>query len=214
MAERTKTKRISAKRLIDRTVQYYLESGDFNGLPLDKVFGMQIKNIEGIKEFLKPLIGEQRITVRCDEVDTNPFIKRMADLLPDREVARLNEWKGGILTTYPTQKEMATRIRREDFVGRPFTLEMALGAAWLDFRAFDLGVLEQYRNDPRYYYQVSDTHGSIWVHHEHGMKESDKVFLEHFGFHRLLLEACAGRLDISDQTYHLSTYGLAGFAGF
>ena len=182
MAERTKTKHVSAKRLIDRTVQYYLESGDFNGLPLDKIFGTQTKNIEGIKEFLKPLIGEQRITVRCDEVDTNPFIKRMADLPPDKEVARLNEWKGGILTAYPTQKEMATRIRREDFVGRPFTLEMALGAAWLDFRAFDLGVLEQYRNDPRYYYQVSDTHGSICVHHEYGMKESDKVFLEHFGF--------------------------------
>jgi len=138
--------------------------------------------VEGIKVFLEPLIEEQRITVRCDEVDTNPFIKRMADLPPDREVARLNEWRGGILIAYPTQKEMATRIRHEDFVVRPFTLEMALGAARLDFRAFDLGVLEQYRNDPRYYYQVSDTHGSIWVHHEHGMKESDKVFLEHFGF--------------------------------
>jgi hypothetical protein len=149
MAERAKIKRISAQRLIDRTVRYYLESGDFNGLPLDKIFGKQIEKIEGIKEFLKPLIEQQRITVRCEEVDTNPFIKRMADLPPDREVARLNEWKGGILNAYPTQKEMATRIRHEDFVGRPFTLEMALGAAWLDFRVFDLGVLEQYRNDPR-----------------------------------------------------------------
>jgi hypothetical protein len=181
MAEQQKIKRVSAKKLIDRTVQYYLESRDFNGLPLDTIFGAQIENIEGIKEFLKPLIEEQRITIRCDEVDTNPFIKRTADLPPEREVARLNEWKGGILIACPTQKEMAARIRPEDFVGRPFTLELALGAAWLDFRVFDLGVLEQYRNDPRYYYRVSDTHGSIWAHHE-GMKESDNVFLEHFGF--------------------------------
>ena len=116
----------------------------------------------------------------------NPFIRRMPDLLPEREIARLNEWKGGILVAYPTKKEMATRIRQEDFAGKPFNRELALGAAWLDFRVFDLGVLEQYRNDPRYYYQVSDTHGTISIHDEHyfgkSMKESDKVLLEHFGF--------------------------------
>lgn len=182
MAEQQKIKRISAKRLIDRTVKYYLESRDFNGLPLSEIFGGQIQNTEGVKQFLKPLIETQRITVRCDAVDLNPFIKRMPDLSPERETARLNEWRGGILVAYPTRKEMATRIRKEDFVGRPFDLELAQGAAWLEFRAFDLIVLEQYRNDPRYHYQVSDTHGSIWVHHEHGMKESDNVFLEHFGF--------------------------------
>jgi hypothetical protein len=182
----TKIKRISAKRLIDRTVRHYLESDDFNGLSLSEMFGAQIQNVEGVKEFLKPLIETQRITVRCDVVDLNPFIKRMPDLSPDSEVARLNEWQGGILISYPTQKELETKVRREDFVGRPFSLEMALGAAWLDFRTFDLGVLEQYRNDPRYFYQVSDTHGDISVYDEHytgtKMKESDKVSLAHFGF--------------------------------
>jgi len=186
MAEPQKIKRVSAKKLIDRTVQYYLESGDFNGLPLSEILGAQIQNIEEVKQFLKPLIEAERITVRCDAVDLNPFIKRMTDLPPEREVARLNEWQGGILVAYPTRKEMATRFRPEDFVGRPYHLELALGAAWLEFRVFDLGVLEQYRNDPRYYYSVSDTHGSISVHDEHylgqNMKESDKVLLEHFGF--------------------------------
>jgi hypothetical protein len=74
MAEREKIKRISAKRLIDRTVQYYLESRDFNGLPLDKIFGTQKEKMEGIKVFLEPLIEEQRITVRCDEVDARVAI--------------------------------------------------------------------------------------------------------------------------------------------
>jgi hypothetical protein len=121
MSEQQKIKRISAKRLIDRTVQYYLESGDFNGLPLDKFFGAQNKNIEGIKEFLKPLIEGQRITIRCDEVDTNPFIKRTADLPPEREVARLNEWKGGILIAYPTRKEMAASIGRIFWMRFPYS---------------------------------------------------------------------------------------------
>jgi len=182
MAEQHKIKHRSAKRLVDQTVKYYLESEDFNGLPLSDIFGAQIENVEEAKQFLKPLIEAERITVRCDGVDLNPFIKRMPDLAPEREVARLNEWQGGILIAYPTRKEMATRVQPKDFAGKPFDLELALGAAWLEFRAFDLIVLEQYRNDPRYHYQVSDTQGSIWVRHEHDMKESDKVFLEHFGF--------------------------------
>jgi hypothetical protein len=36
-----------------------------------------------------------------------------------------------------------------------------LGAPQLDFRVFDLRILEWYRNDPRYSYRVDDIHGSI-----------------------------------------------------
>src|SRR5258706_13376016 len=58
---------------------------------------------------------------------------------------------------------------------------LALGGAHLDFRPFELHVLEQYRNDPRYYYQVSDVDGHISVRDEHyfgtEMKDSDKVLL-------------------------------------
>jgi hypothetical protein len=186
MAERQKTKFTSAKHLIDETVKYYLASRDFNGLPLHTFLGAQINSVAAVKKFLKPLIEAERITVRCNAVDTNPFIKRMPDLSPDREIVRLSKWTGGILVAYPTKKEMAKRLQREDFEGRPFHLQLALGAAWLEFRTFDLSVLEQYRNDPRYYYQASDTHGSISVRDEHylgqNMKESDKVLLEHFGF--------------------------------
>lgn len=177
-----KPKGISVDKLVDRTVQQYLKSPDFNGLLLDETLGVQITDAEWTKEFLRPLIETERITVRCDAVDLNPFIKRMPDLDPEREIKRLNEWKGGILVAYPTKKELSNRVRRKDFAGRPFSLEMALGEAWLKFEAFELTVLEQYRNDPRYYYRVSDTHGTIFIHDEHKMKESDKVFLEHFGF--------------------------------
>lgn len=186
MALRQKPKFIAAESLIAETIKHYLASRDFNGLPLHDFLGGQINNVAAVKELLKQPIEAGRITVRCDEVDMNPFIKRMSDLSPEKEIARLNEWKGGILVVYPTKQEMASKLRREDYEGRPFHLELALGAAWLEFKAFDLSVLEQYRNDPRYYYQVTDTHGSISIHDEHyfgqNMKESDKVLLEHFGF--------------------------------
>jgi hypothetical protein len=63
-------------------------------------------------------------------------------------------------------------------------LELALGQAQLAHRAFDLSVLEAYRNDPRYYYQTNDVSGSIHVSDEYGkhMPESDRILLQSFGF--------------------------------
>ena len=60
---------------------------------------------------------------------------------------------------------------------------LAQGAAQLEFRAFDLSVLEFYRNDPRYHYTTDDIHGSISVRQEHsGLRDSDQVFLQTFGY--------------------------------
>jgi hypothetical protein len=68
----------------------------------------------------------------------------------------------------------------------PFTLRLALGDGQLEYRPFDLAVLEDYRNDPRYIYQSNDISGWISVHDEHytsaAMREPDKVMLETFGF--------------------------------
>jgi hypothetical protein len=109
----------------------------------------------------------------------------MPDRTTDIEIQRFDKWRGGILAVYPTGSELEPRIDQSQFVRRPFTLAMAQGCAHLDFRVFDLGVLEQYRNDPRYYYRAGDVDGDISVHDEHylgkDMKDSDKVLLR-FGF--------------------------------
>jgi hypothetical protein len=72
------------------------------------------------------------------------------------------------------------------YKGMPFSLVLALGAAQLDFRCFDLSVLEIYRNDPRYYYRVGDTEGMISIsdkfYRNKKMANSDQVLLQTFGF--------------------------------
>jgi hypothetical protein len=77
-------------------------------------------------------------------------------------------------------------VNPDDYRGRPYTYEMAMGAGQLEFRYFDLTVLEFYRNDPRYYYWCDDINGHISIHDEHyhgdSMPEKDKVLLETFGF--------------------------------
>ncbi len=72
------------------------------------------------------------------------------------------------------------------FADRPYTKELALGEGQLAFRAFDLSILEIYRNDSRYYYVSNDVDGLISVTDEQDrsneMRESDKALLQTFGF--------------------------------
>ncbi len=69
---------------------------------------------------------------------------------------------------------------------RPFTRRLMLGEAQLEFHAFDLSILEFYRNDPRYDYETDDIHGQICIRDTYAgsdeMEERDRVFLQTFGF--------------------------------
>lgn len=49
------------------------------------------------------------------------------------------------------------------FADRPYTKELALGEGQLAFRAFDLSILEIYRNDSRYYYVSNNVDGLVSV---------------------------------------------------
>ena len=75
---------------------------------------------------------------------------------------------------------------RSTYENKPYILAMALGTPQLDFRAFDLSVLEFYRNDPRYIYENDDIRGWISISDEYfeseSVPESDQVLLDTFGF--------------------------------
>lgn len=87
---------------------------------------------------------------------------------------------------YPTITHLANVVDYNSYTGKPYTLELALGEPQISFRAFDLSVLEFYRNDPRYTYTTDDIRGKIHLTSEYyesqSMKESDKILLSTFGF--------------------------------
>ncbi len=62
----------------------------------------------------------------------------------------------GAARVYPERTYLERVVDRDQYQGRPYTLGLALGDAELFHRAFDLSVLERYRNDPRYLYQAAD----------------------------------------------------------
>jgi hypothetical protein len=85
---------------------------------------------------------------------------------------------------YPSPSHLEIAVDRIQYAGRPFTLRMALGEPQLTFQAFDLSVLEMYRNDPRFKYECDETQGSLRLSGEYRerMQASDDSFLETFGF--------------------------------
>src|SRR5206468_4184980 len=65
---------------------------------------------------------------------------------------------------YPSRTSLADHVDRSEYDGRPYSLKLALGAAQLEVRFFDLSVLERYRADPRFWFDCNDVGGHLSAH--------------------------------------------------
>jgi hypothetical protein len=87
---------------------------------------------------------------------------------------------------YPESAFLNEVVDRNRYAGRPYSLAIAMGGAQLEHRAFDLSVLERYRNDPRFLYRNDDISGMFSIHDEffgpRGPPEHDQVSMQTFGF--------------------------------
>lgn len=186
-AEKRKRVTDPGKKLPDSivtfVVRFYLDSGDFNGCPWDRLLlAFQDSDLEAV---VRDLVSRGRIELVTEKMFPNPSIKPFA---PRGVESQLFEYDANRNRAcfYPHPSELAKVVDKNDFDGRPYELALALGAPQLEHRAFDLALLEVYRNDPRYLYECDDVHGWISVRDEHyegdAMSESDKTGLQTFGF--------------------------------
>jgi hypothetical protein len=174
------------QRILDEITRFYLESEDFNGIP---VLSGLTANLglgwNALIDDLRQLIAEGKVCVIYSDTDINPHIMRVAYEAADAQIEKL-ETIDVHACAYPLPKHLEQVVDHSQYAGRPYALAMALGNAQLSHRAFDLSVLEFYRNDPRYNYTNDDIDGRIYLSDEYyeseGMAESDKVFLQTFGF--------------------------------
>ena len=131
---------------------------------------------------VRELVEDGQVTVVFGDVHPNPHIRAFPDEPKAKVLANLSRRNIAQACLYPTAQHLKTVINPNDYVGRPYALELALGGAQLEHRAFDMHVLEPYRNDPRFSYQTNDISGQIDVKTEgSGLKESEEVYLR-FGF--------------------------------
>lgn len=174
--------------LVERVAKEYLESPDFNGYRFGGGDDPKLSGVE-LRAFLTELIRNDQICVRLSKFHLNPMIRRRPDFPADHQIAMLHDSpldESEFIVLYPTAGVLRKAVDPEKFKDRPFSLMLARGGAQLEYRTFDLLVLETYRNDPRYFYEVDDMFGVISVsdafYKSAKIKESDRAVLQTFGF--------------------------------
>lgn len=166
------------EKLLEKITKQYLESRDFNGLPLS-VFKSEKENIIA-------LVREGKVEINFGDKHPNPHIKAFELDDKDTQILKIESMGFEYACAYPTKQHLKKVVNVDDFKDRPFTLKIALGEPQLNYAVFDLSVLESYRNDPRYTYSIDDIQGFISVSDEYyqspQMKPSDAIVLQSFGF--------------------------------
>lgn len=158
-------------------VHHYLASHDFNG------FGVaRITDLEGVAGLIK----DRRLDLVRGDGHPNPHIKAFPEEPVDVQLRKLASDGLGHGCLYPTREILAQNDAGAKFVDRPYSKELALGAAQLEFRPLDLRLLEFFRNDPRFEYEVDDIFGSIYRKAEHRDEApatvADGLEMARFGF--------------------------------
>jgi hypothetical protein len=135
---------------------------------------------------LHRLISEGKVGALFIETDVNPHIIRIGFEPVETQLVRLATCDQYHTCFYPRPAHLQFVVDWGSYASEPYRLCLALGEAQLAYRAFDLSVLEIYRNDPRYYYRTNDVSGRIYIKTEayqsRDFPESDKILLESFGF--------------------------------
>lgn len=169
-----------SRKLLTKVRKHYEASHDFNGLPLSSVDTADT----GLREVVIDLIRNGHMDLVRGDRHPNPHIKALPAERIDVQISKIEEQGLGSGCLYPTAKHLQDSPSRVSQVDAPFTHELELGAAQLEFRAFDLRVLEFYRNDPRYDYKIDDIHGQIRRREDAsaGQIAQDRLTFFKFGF--------------------------------
>ena len=127
------------KELLQRVTNYYINSGDFNGLPDYEIPSSEIED-------LVALIEDDLVRILTEDDDVNIYINR-CNCFSEKEEQINAVRKGERFTIYPTKKHLESNDIREN---RPFTEMLARGVEQFHIMYFAVDVLEVYINNPQY----------------------------------------------------------------
>lgn len=190
------------KDLIEnRVYEFFLESSDFNGIPLRNISKELNINYENSIDLIKELVVEDVISIQSS---TNPHIIGFKHYPLDSQVHILEEAKkttetkhkfGEITMTsedtefpiclYPSKNYLTEKRDLTEFNNAIYTKHLALGEPHLKPIFFEIEVLDRYFNDPRFEFKFEDYSGQISCKYDENEKpivrEEDNIFLKTFG---------------------------------
>lgn len=172
------------QEILNHVSAHYLATEDFNGATIDAVINGRADT--EVLEQVEALIREGLISLNFGNRHPNPHIKALPPPSAEQQIQVLRNRGIHGVCVYPERAVLEQVVNRKAYEGRPYTLTLALGGAQLEHRAFELSVLERYRNDPRYLYQNDDISGMFSIHNgffgPNGAPERDQVSMQTFGF--------------------------------
>lgn len=183
------------EHVLKEVTDHFLNSKDFNGLPLDDI----AEDGEEVRVLIRALLLQEKVVLNFGDRHPNPHILAFDPESQSEQLEKLNKlvfepaifesW--GLIKirtnstqccVYPSKTHLNTFVNKVHYLGRPHSLLLALGEPQLAYRAFNLRVLEFYRNDPRYSYRTDDIRGHISARSGAIENMADDIFLETFGF--------------------------------
>lgn len=183
---RNKHQHHSRDAVLTEATRFYLASRDFNGIPAGSLASNLGANWKDLTESVAELVADDLVGVLYGDAEMNTHILRVGFLPKEDQIAKLNTNDFYHTCLYPRPKHLESVVDRSLYVGKPYNLALALGKPQLSIQAFDLSILEFYRNDPRYVYSTNDLDGMISVKDEHYdsevMPDKDKQVVQTFGF--------------------------------
>lgn len=139
--------------LLDDVVAFYLGSGDFNGFPVSATFtGSQARAAIGLlkRGLIEAITGRDYLNPHI-----RPWSTRFS--VEDQESSiRSADANGSVVCLYPTSKALSALVDLDRFNGRPYEQMMALGGTTFQAVYFRPDVVEPYREDPRFNFQMGD----------------------------------------------------------
>ncbi|BBO32537.1 AAA family ATPase [Lacipirellula parvula] len=165
--------------------RFYLESRDFNGIPFGELLRRTDSSAEQLTGVLQELIRNEIVGLLGLE-GGNSHIVLLGFSDVDTQIGSLACADANHTCLYLRRPYLNEYVPPDLYATLPYKRAMALGEPQLSFRSFDLHVLEDYRNDPRYRYRNFDLSGDICIRDEffecEQVAEADKILLSTFGF--------------------------------
>lgn len=196
------------ENILNEITNFYLNSRDFNGIPIEDLYKKSSLLEDKFKEEITALIKNRKIDLIYEGAIPNPHIKPFPAPAIEKQIEKLHQFQiddhikqsaasaeasgeGAIkirfvqgigCCVYPAPDHLKNKVDWKKYVSRPFTLRLAMGEWQLRPYFFELSILAIYRSDPRYTYRTDDITGSISYVDEKLLNPSDQIFIEHFGF--------------------------------
>lgn len=188
-------------RIENIVFDFFVDSSDFNGIPLRNISQKLDINHENSIDLIKELVEDGIISIQSS---TNPHIIGFQHYPIDSQINILEEAKKtkevlhsfGEFTIatedtefpiclYPSKTYLQRKRDLSKFDNATYSKQLALGEPHLKPIFFEIEVLDRYFNDPRFNFKFEDYSGRISCKYDENEKpivrKEDDVFLKTFG---------------------------------